>query len=121
MATQATYSPASGTPRSTSGYSSSDSHPTTYAGSGGVVGCVIVSANGDGAWTRFYWPRLLSLVSLNNARGGASGTGDAPSGARAEEWLQWDLADRVSFKEDAHNTRLAESLEQGLQEWYSNE
>jgi hypothetical protein len=44
---------------------------------------------------------------------------DAPSGARAEEWLQWDLADRVSFKEEAHNMHLAEALEEGLVKWYT--
>jgi hypothetical protein len=43
---------------------------------------------------------------------------DAPSGARAEEWLQWDLADRVSFREDAHNVHLIDELERGLVEWY---
>jgi hypothetical protein len=43
---------------------------------------------------------------------------DAPSGARAEEWLQWDLADRVSFREDAHNVHLVDELERGLVDWY---
>lgn len=48
----------------------------------------------------------------------AVGLLDASSGARAEEWLQWDLTDRVSFKEDAHNTPLVQELEKGLGDWY---
>ncbi|KIW08031.1 uncharacterized protein PV09_00975 [Verruconis gallopava] len=60
-------------------------------------------------WTGEERPTLIDV---------AAGLLDAPSGARAEEWLQWDLADRVSFKEDAHNTHLADALEKGLVQWY---
>lgn len=49
----------------------------------------------------------------------AVGLLDAPSGARAEEWLQWDLTDRVSFKEDAHNVNLVRELENGMKGSYS--
>jgi len=42
---------------------------------------------------------------------------DAESGARAEEWLEWDRTDRISFKEDAHNKGLVEALEDGLKKW----
>ena len=44
----------------------------------------------------------------------AVGLLDAPSGARAEDWLQWDMTERVSFREDAHNELLVQALERGL-------
>jgi hypothetical protein len=40
----------------------------------------------------------------------------AVSGARAEEWLQWETG-RVSFREDFHNLGLVDALEKGLGEW----
>lgn len=41
---------------------------------------------------------------------------DADSGARAEEWLEWEKG-RVSFREDVHNTSLLEALEEGMSKW----
>jgi hypothetical protein len=41
---------------------------------------------------------------------------DAKSGARAEEWLEWETG-RVSFREDAHNKGLIDGLEDGLRGW----
>jgi hypothetical protein len=46
----------------------------------------------------------------------AVGLLDAESGALAEEFLDW-VGNRVSFREDAHNQELVESLEAGLAEW----
>ena len=37
----------------------------------------------------------------------------APEGSRAEQWLEW-WTDRVSFKEEAFDTQLANDLENGL-------
>ncbi|KAL9624362.1 MAG: hypothetical protein Q9160_001324 [Pyrenula sp. 1 TL-2023] len=39
---------------------------------------------------------------------------NAPSGARAENWLDW-ASRRVSFIEDAKGRELAEALEKGMQ------
>ena len=41
---------------------------------------------------------------------------DAPSGARAEEWLDWETS-RVSFREFAHNHALIDGLEDGIRAW----
>jgi len=50
----------------------------------------------------------------------AVGVLDAPSGARAEEWLVW-WTGRVSYAEEAHNKVLVKSLERGLREWAETE
>lgn len=39
-----------------------------------------------------------------------------PSGARAENWLDWETR-RVSFVEEARDRELAEALERGMQVW----
>ncbi|KAF2432754.1 hypothetical protein EJ08DRAFT_584957 [Tothia fuscella] len=41
---------------------------------------------------------------------------DAESGARAEEWLEWEKG-RVSFRDDAHNNSLINTLQEGLEKW----
>lgn len=56
-------------------------------------------------WTGEERPTLVDV---------AVGLLDAPSGARAEDWVQWDMTDRVSFREDAHNVHLVNELEQRL-------
>ncbi|KAI9668773.1 MAG: hypothetical protein M1831_000842 [Alyxoria varia] len=46
----------------------------------------------------------------------AAGLLEAESGARAEEWLEWQPA--VCFPEDAHDRDYVQSLVPGLQEWF---
>lgn len=46
----------------------------------------------------------------------AVGLLDAPSGARAEQWLEWH-ADRVSFSQEGLNKGLIEGLGKGIKEW----
>lgn len=44
----------------------------------------------------------------------AVGLVDAGSGVRAEDWLERERTDRVSFKGDAHDQGLVDALEDGL-------
>jgi hypothetical protein len=39
----------------------------------------------------------------------------APSGARAEEWLDWRT--RISFEGDAKHARLLKNFKEGLEAW----
>lgn len=58
-------------------------------------------------WDGDFRPTLIDV---------AVGLLDAPTGARAEEWLEWET-NRVSFREFAHNNALIDGLEEGMRSW----
>ena len=46
----------------------------------------------------------------------AVGLLDSEKGTRAEDWLEW-VTGRVSFREEAFNSKLIDGLEAGLRAW----